>query len=68
MINPNISKRVDVVVLKDLLKSDLYAKAVYNGILLEVSLRDKEVLKAGKRRLYLKYSILCNQYYLSDRG
>ena len=67
MLNPNINKRVDVILNTDATKNKaIYVQ--YKGANLPVYLNDKQVIKAGKRRLYLKYSIMLDRYYLSDRG
>jgi hypothetical protein len=68
MINPNIYKYVLVKVEKDIAKNDLYATAEYRGYKIDVVLRDKDTLKAGTRRLYLKYSICNDRYWLTDRA
>lgn len=62
MINPNISKFVTVLVADDL------ETAQYKGRKLRLSLRGDRVVTPGKRRLYLKYSITFDDFYLSDRA
>ena len=70
MINPTISKYVIVDVPEDITSKNEYQEdnAVYRGQGLRVMLRDKELIKAGRRRLYLKYTITGDRYYLSDRA
>jgi len=62
MINPNISRFVVCQVSSDL------QTAIYKGLVLSVCLRGIRNIKPGSRRLYLKYSIVNERYYLSDRG
>ena len=66
MINPNISKRVTVLVPQPISRHELDPKILFNGELINVLLRDRD-LKPGNRALYLRYSIVFNHYYLSDR-
>lgn len=70
MINPNICKLVTVTVNEDITpKNDFkHTNATYQGVNMIVHLRDRELIKAGRRRLYLKYSMTSDQYYLSDRA
>jgi hypothetical protein len=70
MINPNICKRVTVEVIERLDQGfHLYSgKAKYQGNDFKVVLRGTKAIKPGKRRLYLKFSILNDEYYLSDQG
>lgn len=70
MINPNICKYITVSVPSDLIQGKTDFKdnnAFYKGVGLKVMLRDKQTLKAGNRKLYLKYSIMSDCYWLSDR-
>lgn len=62
MINPNICKRVNVYVSETITPQD--DKKIKG---LPVILWNR-TLKPGKRRLYLKFSILNDGYYLSDRN
>lgn len=66
MINPNVCKRVTVEIKETTTPRDLRATAEYAGATLEIHLR-KRTLQPGKRRLYLKFSICNNGYYLTDR-
>lgn len=67
MINPNICKRVTVDIKETTTPKDLWTTAKYKGTSIEIHLW-KRTLQPGKRRLYLKYSICNNGYYLTDRG
>ncbi len=59
MINPNIHKAVMVQVQWD------GVTALYKGNLLDIVERYAPAPKPGRRRLYLKYSIISDQFYLS---
>lgn len=63
MLNPNICKLVTVDVL-----ADNAGIAVYRGHTLDIHLRNKTSIKPGRRRLWLKYSIMRDTYYLTDRA
>lgn len=63
MINPNICKAVYCEVL--LVNGRKVVK--YKDSILELSLSAENV-KLGNRRLYLKYSICNDRYYLCNRG
>ena len=67
MIDPNISKRVSVQIDRTIETSDIWATAEYRGQKIDVVLY-KRTLQPGPRRLYLKYSIVNEQYYLTDRA
>lgn len=67
MINPNIIKLVTVEIKEVTTPNDLWSTAEYRGYELGLHLWHR-TLKPGKRRLYLKYSICSNSYYLTDRG
>ena len=63
MINPNICKFVVCEVANNL------ETARYRGLDLPLSLyNNQRKIKPGKRRLYLKYSILSERYYLTNKG
>lgn len=70
MINPNICKRLLVEVGDPVISAFgshvVSQQAVYKGRTLEIHARD--AIKPGRRYLYLKYSIMLDQYYLSKRG
>lgn len=71
MLDPNICKRVDCFVDVAVIgvRSGLMEQfATYQGVRLEILHRKPNAVKPGKRRLYLKYSIINDQYYLSDRS
>lgn len=60
MINPNILKLVTVIVADDM------RDATYQGYLLPI--HDMYLTKRpGKRRMWLRYSICNNCYYLRSR-
>lgn len=59
MINPNICRFVTV----DLISED---RAVYRGVELPVYFHSKPKTP-GRRRLYLKFSMVNDWYYLTDR-
>ena len=63
MLNPNICKMIYVNVYTDRLSF----KAIYKGMVLDIheSVRKPRVA-AGKRRLYLKFSIMSDRYYLTN--
>ena len=61
MINPNISKFVIVEVSENL------ETATYKGFTLPLLLRGDRTVKPGRRRLWLKFSILNDRFYLTDR-
>ena len=69
MLNPNISKLVYCIVGEPVYSQ--YSKQVvaqhaeYRGVKLDIS--ENVAVKPGRRRLYLKYSILRDQYYLTKR-
>ena len=67
MLNPNINKLVTVQVLKTAHKSESKILAVYRGYELPVYLHKRLTIHAGSRRLWLRYSILLDRYYLTDR-
>ena len=67
MLNPNINKLVTVQVLKTAHKSESKILAGYRGYELPVYLHKRLTLYAGNRRLWLRYSIMMDQYYLTDR-
>jgi hypothetical protein len=62
MINPNLVKLVTVLVADDL------KSAQYKGQTFRLVLFGERVIQPGKRRLYLRYSIAFDEYYVSDRG
>lgn len=62
MINPNICLFVYCKVAEDL------RTANYQGFDISLSLRGDRKILPGRRRLWLKYSILNESYYLTDRG
>jgi len=65
VINPNICKLITVEVLP--LQPGLSTQfARYKGQVLPIS--DMVEHKPGNRRLYLKYSIFNDRYYLTKRG
>lgn len=68
MINPNISKYVIVNVTEAI---DRFNKKVlvgfYQNVKLDIYQGTDRVIKPGRRKLYLKYSIMTDKYYLSDR-
>lgn len=68
MLNPNICKRVTVNVGKAEISKygSISQFAEYNGQLIEIS--EYTEIEPGNRRLYLKYSIMNNRYYLTKRG
>lgn len=70
MINPNISKRIIAQVNEDITLDNQYreSNATYRGHSMKVMLRDKALIEAGNRRLYLKFSIVSDSFYLSDRA
>ena len=70
MLNPNICKYVIVNVKESRTWPSGSKEYIgeYKGYRLDVNLRRKKTLKPGNRRLYLKYSIFRNRYYLSDVG
>jgi hypothetical protein len=59
MINPNINKFVTVVI-----ESDDAKTAIYQGVELKVHNWTSKAIKAGVRRLRLKFSICSDSYYL----
>lgn len=61
MINPNICKFVYVVVSKD------RKTATYNGHVLEINDYRYPAPMPGNRRMYLKYSIMNDRYYLTSK-
>lgn len=65
MINPNICKYVLVNVLPLDIKKTTIQKAIYKNT--EIEIFDFQVKPIGKRRMYLKYSIINDQYYLKSR-
>jgi hypothetical protein len=67
MLNPNISKRVSVQIDRTVEPNNLWATAEYDGQKIDIVLY-KRTLEPGTRRLYLKYSIANEQYYLTDRA
>ena len=67
MIDPNISKRVSVQIDKTVEPNNLWATAEHHGQKMDIVLY-KRTLQPGTRRLYLKYSITNEQYYLTDRA
>lgn len=75
MINPNISKMIYVEVKAP--EFSTYSKDVFHQVAIlrdkncdprEIWISSKKPIEAGNRRLYLKYSILNDGYYLSDRA
>lgn len=60
MINPNIHKRVRVIVAED------RKTATYNGHVLEINDYRYEVPMPGSRYLYLKFSMFNDRYYLTS--
>lgn len=68
MINPNIHKRITVTVNETITSISEYrlSNATYKNTPLRVMLRKKRKIETGKRRLFLKYSITGDQFYLSD--
>lgn len=62
MINPNICKRVLVEVSAD------QKTAVYRGVTLEINDYRAPAPKPGRRRMWLKFSIFSDKYYLTSRG
>ena len=67
MLNPNICKRVDVQIDEVIETNNLWATAEYKGHTIDIVLY-RRTLQPGTRRLYLKYSISNEQYYLTDRA
>jgi hypothetical protein len=67
MLNPNINKLVTVQILKTIHKRESKISAVYRGYELPVYLHKRLTIHAGNRRLWLRYSVLMDQYYLTDR-
>lgn len=67
MINPNMRKRVSVQIDRTIETNDLWATAEYQGQKIDIVLYNR-TLQPGTRRLYLKYSIANEQYYLTDRA
>jgi hypothetical protein len=67
MLNPNICKRVMVDVSKAIVSKygSISQFAEYKGYLIEIS--EYTEIEPGKRRLYLKYSIMNDRYYLTKR-
>lgn len=67
MINPNICKLVTVEVNKAEISKygNISQFASYKDHLIEIS--EYTEIKPGKRRLYLKYSIIRDRYYLTKR-
>jgi len=69
MINPNICKRVNVEIVGEpviSLYGNTYQYGIYKGFKLDVY--SDTIIKPGKRRLYLKYSIINDRYYLTKRS
>ena len=66
MINPNVSKLVTVYVPRTFKRTDSEVYAFYKDRPLRVYLVHRVELLPGNRRLRLKYSILANEYYLTD--
>lgn len=68
MLNPNICKRVTVSVNKAEISKygSISQFAEYQGQLIEIS--EYTEIEPGKRRLYLKYSIISDRYYLTKKG
>lgn len=64
MINPNICKYVLVKVLPKEANS-VFQYAIYRGHKLEIM--DRDVKPYGNRRMYLKFSIMSDSYYLRSR-
>ena len=67
MINPNICKRVKVLVQPATVSSFGKANqtALLNGRTLDIVYRKNQKIKApGSRYLYLQYSIMTESYYL----
>jgi len=67
VLNPNICKRVLVDIVNSVGPADNNVTALYKGTTLPVHLRRRS-LKPGRRALYLKYSIVNDRYYLTDRA
>jgi len=69
MLNPSVCKMVYVNVYTDGLSfmGTSIIKAIYKGMVLDIheSVRKARV-KTGKRRLYLKFSIMSDSYYLTN--
>lgn len=71
MIDPNICKLVTVEVKPAQVSrfGTIYQVGHYRGAVLDINYRDsKNIKRPGMRRLWLKYSILNESYYLSDRA
>ena len=66
MINPCINKYITVDLPTPISTDDNNAMALYRGHSIPVRLRKKQGLRAGKRRLWLRYSIMNEGYYLTD--
>lgn len=68
MINPNICKYVTVEVTEEI---DRFNQKIlvgyYRNVKLDINQRTDRVIKTGRRKLYLKFSIMTDRYYLSDR-
>jgi hypothetical protein len=62
MINPNICK---YVVVKVLPRDGVTQYALYRGVKLPIN--DEETKPLGNRRMYLKFSILNDRYYLRSK-
>lgn len=66
MINPNISKLVYCTVAEDARKVKTAEIPGVSGSLMVIERSTGRKIRTGKRRLYLKFSILLDQYYLSN--
>lgn len=66
MIDPTISKLVYCTVVEDSRKVKTGKIHGMSGPLMVVERSTGRKVKVGKRRLYLKFSILLDQYYLSN--
>ena len=70
MINPNICKYVTVDVVEELNKfNQPEVFGYYNGHKLNIVTRSYLTkVKPGRRRLYLKYSMMSDRYYLLHKA
>lgn len=62
MLNPNICKMVYVTVSKD------RTIAMYRGKILDINDYRYPAPQPGNRRMYLKYSIMNDRYYLTTKA
>lgn len=65
MLNPNINKYVLVKVLPVDTAKTTIQKAIYRGH--EIEIMDYTVKALGNRRMFLRYSICSDRYYLKSK-